>query len=255
MDFIFNWQTLISAVIAGGVSLFLWWRKSANDRKANQFLLSRSIEANLIIVGDTHAILKRFIEEKLDKVIGEVNRLWDSGSYFVSGCFFPLFHVSPLETLPSQINTGSEFVDLSCMIAIKRSKDFAATIDELRQQFYFLMQSHRELSLNKISSPRDMNLQYKSQLENFKTALQNDVFNHNIPSYLKELVWAQVGLHSIKKSWLWWWRLKFGPSLRFFVNKKKMEEYNKGSHERIIKSLQKASDKRLQEIQSELLKS
>ena len=254
MGFLLNWQTLISAIIAGGISLLVWWLKSVHDRKANQFLLSRSIGTNLIIVGDTHAVLKRFIEEKLDKVISEVSRLWDSGSYFVGGCFFPLFHVSPLETLPSQINTGSEFVDLSCMIAIKRSKDFASTIDELRQQFYFIIQNHRELSLNKISSPRELNLQYKSHLESFKTALQSDVFNHNIPSYLKELVWAQVGLHSIKKSWLWWWRFKFGPSFKFFVSKKKMEEYNKGAHERIIKSLQKVFDKRLEEIQSEIFK-
>lgn len=255
MNFLFNWQTLISAVIGGGISLLIWWRKLLHDRKENQFLLSRSIEANLIIVGDTHAMLKRFIEEKLDKLIGEVSRLWDSNDYFIGTCFFPLFSVNPLETLPSQINTGSEFVDLSCMIAIKRSKDFASTIDDLRQQFYFIVQNHRELSLNRASSPRQLNLQYKSQLESFKTTLQADVFNHNIPHYLKELIWAQTGLHNLKKTWLWWWRLKFNPSFKFFLNKKEIEEYNKGTHERIISSLQKVFDKRLHEVQSEIFKS
>lgn len=59
----------------------------------------------------------------------------------------------------------------------------------------------------------------------------------------------------LQKNGLWWWRLKFNPSFKFFLNKKEIQKYNKVAHERIVTFLQKVFNQRLNEVQSEIVKS
>ena len=238
-EFIYRWQELFGAIIGAALPFVFWFMtrgiESYYKNKENLLYLEKIIVSNINNVLDIEVTIKKFLDNQLKTLEGNVRKHLASNPYSYSAdmAFFPLFATNLIEENYLKVSSRSSFLDNKLLQVFKMSKDFAHSIEDFRLQFKETLQSNKDMILNKSNPPLIQNTMYLTNLEAFKEAVERDLLNGNVKTYLNLLTRTYVALMEINRLGIYCWRYKFSPSFRYFKNYKELKEFKKGMFERV----------------------
>lgn len=247
--FLYRWQTLVGSLLgtAAPISIYLvgkWYF----ERREHLALLERVLVLGINNVIDIDAAVDTFYKEKLPEMIKSIDLHTSQNSYSYGTAFFPLFSVYRFPDELLKFSSGSAYIDNKVLRLFLNSKDLVQIIDDIRRQFESTIESNKTLSLAKGSSPKNLNDQFKENIQNYHRLLKEDFFGKSIPFYFKWLIEARVTLAVYKrKGWILW-RLQFTPSFKIFKNRNTLQSYRDSTTERIEITLKPEVDKALKDL-------
>ena len=247
----YDWQQLIGSALGIIVPIlfgyFIYIYQKWKTRTDNLYLLEKIFVININSTVKTYRNIKVFINEKLSQTINNVDELNKKGVYAISTAFFPRFSIHIVDERFMDMRTGSDYLEDRLLQVIEISKDFALSIDSLREQFEFTVKQQYDMASNKLNSQQAQNMQYKELLQEFGRVVEHDT-KENIKTYLKLLVYARLTANTIRKLGIFRWRLKFRHSFRPFKNNEAYREYKNNKFDFIDSFIKDKVDKEIHTI-------
>ena len=136
--------------------------------------------------------------------------------------------------------TNSSYIENLKLDVFSTSQELPLLLQDISRQFDRTINLNTQVGIGKLNSPDMHNKIFLQNLDEFKIFLSKQIFEHNIPVYLKKLVSTLVALQKMNKLGLKKWRQTF-PFKPPFSNdvSDKMTEYFKKEVDEYISNLQK----------------
>ncbi len=250
---LYEWKTLVGALLGAATPISLWFLRELYKEHANHkeylYCLERIIGYNINGVIDARNTINHFIKNRLPKLIRRIDQ--SGNSYFVGSAFLPLFTVHPINEDVFKSTTGSVYLDDKMIQLFKISKDFMVAIDDLRQQFIYTVDLNREIATKKLNTAQQQNNEYKMNIQEFIKTVEQDLFEKNIKTYIQVLSTARISINTLQNIGLPLWKFKFEGHFKFFKNKRDFKEFRSKTFERIDKFLEEKVAKQIEEIERE----
>ena len=252
---IYDWQQLIGSALGIIIPIlfgyFIYLYQKWKTRTDNLYLLEKIFVININGTVKTYRNIKDFLNKKLPQTINNIDELNKMGVYAISTAFFPKFFINVIDERCMDMRTGSGYLEDRLLQVIEMSKDFALSIDSLREQFEFTVKQHYDMASNKLNSQQAQNMQYKELLQEFKKVVEHDI-KENIKTYLKLLIHARVTANTIRKLGIFRWKLKFRHSFRLFKIDETFKKYKNNKFDFIDSFIKDKADEELNAILKEV---
>ncbi|MBU1557552.1 hypothetical protein KKC45_01165 [Patescibacteria group bacterium] len=216
---IFNWQTLLGAVIGASAPFLLWWftevfiRRRRN--KEDLYYLEKVVVDQINLLSDIEMTIERFLTLKVKELINNINDT-PPESYSADTAFFPLFSTRPLPYDVVRKSSGSGYLDNKIAKAFSLSEDFPHIIKDLRHQFEDTLNRNEKMAFNKLNSPEVQKEQFKINVQVYEKVVREDMLGKNIPMYFKKLTETLVAIRQKSKMSSIGWKIKFDPRWRWY---------------------------------------
>ena len=234
---IYTWQVLVGHFLGVGVPIMFWvFLEIHNGRKKQKedlYYLEKILAESINTVGEVQKTIRNFTDNRLQEMIGYVERCQKADIYSMDETYFPLFYVHTVSGDVMKINTKSGYLDYKISRVSMLSKDFAMIIDDLRNQFVSIVENNRNIIANKSISPGIQCANYLKNLREFNDVVETDLFNRDVKKYLEVLVCGRVAVRAYMDFGYFRWNYHFSPSFKYFRDKAALNEYKDTIFERL----------------------
>jgi hypothetical protein len=214
---------LVAALVAIFVVFLTEWVKSRKEKTDHLHLLHRSIGAALENLTEIDTTIFDFAEKKLGQMIIHINNDIQAGNPSIGQSFVPLLHVFEISEELLRKFSGSGYIDILTIILINKSKDFRKMIDDINRQFEATLQMNNQIVISGINiNPIAGNMQFKKNIENFKSQMLEQEFRSNVRYYAIELIRAQIAVGVLQQ----WGEVKWRRTFKHVKSVSIVEEIN-----------------------------
>ena len=256
--FLFKWQGLVGSLVGASVPLILflltnWYlrylRKEEHISRINNIIVCAV--NNLIDIDKT---VREFSDIRLVNFIDRIKEDTANNNYSLGTTYFPLFaKVSFPEDILNH-STRSGYVDNKIMQLFLMSKDFTFVIDDIKRQFEGTLEVNKTITLEKLNAHGFQNNSLIMNIGEYRTLLDRDFLKNNLCIYLKHLAIVGIAIRKLKSLGLLRWKLKFGPSFKYFKDKDIYNKYIEKTQERIDEYLKEETASEIKRLFSNLSK-
>lgn len=227
-----EWQELVGSFVGVSVPLFFAlfaysWRQR-RLRKERIYYIDKAITTT----ANAGLLTKVNIISFLERLQGLIDAEKGDGRSAINLIFFPLINTHPLDRTVFDVETGSGYLDSMIIQSYSHSTDFAASVEDTRNQLNITLELNNNLALSDKLSPNEQANHYKRHLIAYKDSVEKYFLQKNIPIYLRHIMHTKVALNHYQDIGRLRWKLRFGLAHKFFWTK---EAYLKAKKENFKK--------------------
>jgi len=239
-----HWQQLVGSFLGALTPIGLFLINEEYQRRKKQkdhlILLEKSLVLAINNLAGIDKMLHIFFDTSINNLKNGIIADSAAGRYSVGQAFVPLSSTFSFDREIMWETTNSSYIENLKLDVFSTSQELPLLLQDISRQFDRTINLNTQVGIGKLNSPDMHNKIFLQNLDEFKIFLSKQIFEHNIPVYLKKLVSTLVALQKMNKLGLKKWRQTF-PFKPPFSNdvSDKMTEYFKKEVDEYISNLQK----------------
>jgi len=254
LKYLYDWQALIAALIGAGIGattpVLVFYIKERTDknkrRKEHLLFLEKNIVSAINNLSDIDNTLYSFVNSKLkfliqdvEKIISEQKEGRSLNQYAAHQAFIPFSSIFLLDNSLLKETSDSAYIENLTLTVIRISMDMPEIMRDIHRQFDRTLSFNQEISILKLNSPIEQNKIFLDNLKRFELFINSEIFQHNIPLFLRRLVSLRIALAAMNEWGFKKWRKIFNYPLTEPVDTRmqKVEDFFKDDINSMIKGM------------------